>query len=131
VLDTVRYGGVGSAYGIALAGKIWIQDVGDNAFYAFDPRSKTTRKLPVRLSFSSDFGDPYIAVAGKQIWFATHNPRVVAGGIDRLVERNAATGKIVRRMRLPFGFGPYFAIVRHSLWGSLPDEGVVVRIPLK
>lgn len=128
VLETVRYGGNGTAFGIAAAGKIWIQDVGDNALYAFDPRSKKTRKLPVRLSFSSDFGDPYIAVAGTHLWFGTHN---LEGHVDRLAEMDTTSGKVVRRLRVPSDFGPYFAVVNGSLWGSLPEENTVVRIPLK
>jgi hypothetical protein len=131
VVATIRYGGGGPAYGVVAAGKIWILDEGDNSLYKFNPRHKSVAKLPIQLSFSSDFSDPYIAVAGSRIWFATHNPRVVAGGIDRLAEINARTGKVLRRIRLPFGFGPYFAVIGHSLWGSLPGEDVVRRIPLK
>jgi streptogramin lyase len=131
LVATIRYGAPGSAYGVVVAGQVWILDVGANHLYKFDPRTRAVKEARVRLNFSSDFGDPYIAVAGKHAWFATHNPRVVAGGIDRIVELNAATGKILRRRRLPFGFGPYFAVIRHSLWGSLPGEDVVLRIPLK
>lgn len=131
VVATIRYGGGGPAYGVVAAGKIWILDEGDNALYKFDPRNRSVAKLPVRLSFSLDFGDPYIAVAGRRIWFATHNPRVAGGGIDRLAEISAETGRVLRRLRLPFGFGPYFAIIHHSLWGALPGEDLVVRIPLK
>jgi streptogramin lyase len=131
LVATTRYGGTGSAYGVVAAGRIWILDTGDNHLYKFNPRTRAVTRVRVRLNFSSDFGDPYIAVTGRRIWFATHNPRVVAGGVDRLVEFNADTGKVLRRRRLPFGFGPYFAVIRHSLWGSLPGEDVVLRIPLK
>jgi streptogramin lyase len=130
LVATIRYGAPGPAYGVVAAGKIWILAVGANHLYKFDPRTRAVTRARVRLNFSSDFGDPYIAVTGRRIWFATHNPRVVAGGIDRLVELDAATGKLLRRMRLPSGFGPYFAIIRNSLWGALPGEDVVLRIPL-
>jgi hypothetical protein len=131
LVATIRYGAPGSAHGVVAAGKVWILDVGANHLYRFDPRTRTVKKARVRLNFSSDFDDPYIAVTGRRIWLATHNPRVVGGGIDRLVEFDAGTGKIIRHLRLPSGFGPYFAVIRHSLWGSLPEEDVVLRIPLR
>jgi len=127
VVRTIRYGGSGSSYGIVAAGKIWILDVADNAVYTVAPHTQAVRKLPIRLSFSSDFDDPYMVVAGGRVWFLSANEGFDVKG---LVAVDASSGRIVRRVNVPSGFGPYFAVVANSVWGAQPMQDRVLRIPL-
>lgn len=93
----------------------------------FDPHSKTSRKLSVRLAFSADFGDPYMVLAGGRVWMLTSNEGLSVKG---LVAVDPTSGKVVRRVTMPDGLGPYFAVVNGAVWAAQPDEDRVVRIPL-
>jgi len=123
VASTIRYGAPGAAYATYTSGRLWIFDATDDAIVNVDPASSKVTRLQSRLhDGGAANGDPYLAVDGGRIWVLVTPTKL--GAID------VRTSKIVRQVPVPSGFGPYFAIAHHSIWGSVPDSDIVLRIPL-